>query len=288
MKKLALILALIIIPCSAFGLEMLNDNTLDGITGQAGIDIAMDDIQIFINIEKMAWIDCDGFGSLGRIQCDGAGGALALNNFQIDVLNINAIVGIGSDMTPFGLHPENKQVGPGLALHSVTCGKIPLFYNYATVTESNCYLNELGGVSLGLDNYYGYVNSLSPSSNTAFTPQFLAIDVTDELPAATEGLNEWRTNAWSSAAVMAKGGDDDSTIGGVLIGLPTVEIYINDLMFEVVYDGDISGVSSNAINDDTHLYTNLGDGTGYSSFGVIQMHGITFTVLSGWVEIGPH
>ena len=38
MKKLALILALLIIPCSAFGLEMLDNNTMDSITGQAGVE----------------------------------------------------------------------------------------------------------------------------------------------------------------------------------------------------------------------------------------------------------
>ena len=42
MKKLALILALMIIPCSAFGLEMLNDSSMDSITGQSGVSIAVD------------------------------------------------------------------------------------------------------------------------------------------------------------------------------------------------------------------------------------------------------
>jgi hypothetical protein len=285
MKKLALILALLIIPCSAFGLEMLNDASLDGVTGQSGIDIAVDDVQLFINIEKMAWIDCDGFGSLGRWACDGGPGALAMNNFQIDVLNVNAIVGSGTDATG-GIYAGafNNQIGSGMGLRSASCGKIPLFYNYATTTSGDCYLNVIGTTSAGLDNYYGTWGTAH--SNSYFTPQFFSIDATDELPAASEGLDTWRTNPWSSLAVVAKGGNAASTVGGVLIGLPTVEIYINDLSFRPVYDGDIGGDSSTAINDDTHLYTNL-DG-GYADFGVIQMHGITFTVLSGWIEIAPH
>jgi hypothetical protein len=289
MKKLALILALLIIPCTAFGLEMLNDTSMDEVTGQSGIDIAMDDVQLFINIEKMAWIDCDGFGSLGRIACTGRGGAIAMSNFQIDVLNINAIVGSGTDATggPYaGAFNNQTHNGSAMPLRSVSCGKIPLFYNYGTMTTQDCYLNSIGGtaVSAGLDNYYGTWGTAHGSHY--FTPQFLSIDVTDKLPAASEGLRTWNTNLWSSAAVYAKGGNAASTVGGVLIGLPTVEIYINDLTFKPVYDGDISGTASLALNDDTHLYSNLDNRS--ADFGVIQMHGITFTVLSGWVEIAPH
>jgi hypothetical protein len=286
MKKLALILALLIIPCTAFGLEMLNDASLDGVTGQAGIDIAMDDIQIFMNIEKMAWIDCDGYTSLGRMQCSGAGGAIALNNFQIDVLNVNAILTTndnGSDLFAF-----NPQTGGNLALYSASCGKIPLFYNYASTAPLGCGLNVITSGTAGIDNFTGTQPAVGGYSldGGAFTPQFLSIDVTDKLPCGTEGLQVWNANSYTSAAVAAKGGNGSSTIGGVIIGLPTVEFYIGDMMFEPVYDGDISGNTSNAINDDTHLYSNFGND--YASFGVIQMHGITFTVLSGWIEIAPH
>jgi len=288
MKKLVLLLALMIIPCSAFGLEMLNDTTMDGITGQSGVDIAMDDIQIFMNIEKMAWIDCDGFSSLGRQVCTGRGGAIAMSNFQIDVLNINAIVGSGTDDTNHawnGLGSNfNRQSanGAGLALRSASCGKIPLFYDYGTGSSQLCYLNAIGTTGAGLDNYVGqYANSQGKSY---FTPYFLSIDASDALPAATEGLQTWWANPWSHSAVVQRGGTASSTLGGVIIGLPTVEIYINDLYFKPVFDGDINGVTHTAMNDDSVV--GLGGET--SDFGVIQLKGVTFTVLSGWVEIGPH
>jgi hypothetical protein len=282
MKKLVLLLALLIIPCTAFGLEMLNDDSMDGITGQSGVDIAMDDVQIFINIEKMAWIDCDGFSSLGRWACTGRGGAIAMSNFQIDVLNINAIIGSGTDMTLGGANNNQSPNGAGMALRSVSCGKIPLFYNYGTGSSQTCYLNAIGTSSAGLDHYYGLIGTHESSS--AFTPYFLSIDASDNLPAASEGLRTWYGNSWSQAAVTQRNGTSTSTLGGVLIGLPTVEIYINDLTFNPVYDGDISGTSSTAMNDDN--VTGLAGET--SDFGVIQLKGITFTVLGGWVEIGPH
>jgi len=305
MKKLILILALmVLIPCSAFGLEMLNDSTMDGITAQSGINIAVDDIEMFINIEKMAWIDCDGFGSFGYQQCTGAGGALALNNFQIDVLNINAITGSmdgtqGNGTSAYGAanigtggRYSGAQYGTQLGLVSAPCGKIPLFYNYATNDREGCGLSSLSGVGAysyglvgtkGLDNYYGTAAPTGGGSNRQFTPHFLSIDVTDKLPASTNGLTTWYTHSWSQGAVTGNGGNSASTIGGVLIGLPTVEIYIGDMTFRPVYDGDLVGSVSHALNDDTHLdaYGNTAD------FGVVQMKGITFTVLSGWIEISP-
>ena len=63
MKKLALILALMLIPCSAFGLEMLNDNSLEDVTGQSGVSIAFDDIQLFLHVGRFAYLDCDGYGT---------------------------------------------------------------------------------------------------------------------------------------------------------------------------------------------------------------------------------
>lgn len=285
MKKLALILALMIIPCSAFGLEMLNDSAMDDITGQAGVNIAVDDIQLFINIEKMAWIDCDGFASFeGKGTCSGNGGAMVLNNFQIDVMNINAItqsVTNGEDVG--GVGPA--QIGPNLGLGSTSCGDIGLFYNYATATQLGCGLSALGTTAtLGLDNYTGKYGS-----SHAFIPHFLSIDVTDALPAASEGFRFWRDHSWTVGSVAAVNGMGDSGIGGVLIGLPTVEIYIQDMVFTPVYDGDLTNGTSAAVNDDSNTWATgmVNQPTTSASFGTIQMHGITFTVLSGWMEIAP-
>jgi len=277
MKKLVLILALmVLIPCSAFGLEMLNDSTMDGITGQAGVNIAMDDIQMFINIEKLAWIDCDGFASWeGKGTCSGSAGAIFLNNFQIDVLNINAIT---------GTRTEGTHAGAGLELESTDCGNIPLFYDYSTIaTGDGCFITGDKVQTLGLNNYYDH-----QGGNSAFVPHFLTIDVTDDLPASTAGLQYWANPAhvWTTAAVSlgtAGDGTATSTVGGVLIGIPTMEIYINAMSFTPMYDGDISGATSTAANDDDVVDV-LGN---HKTFGTVYMQGITFTTLSGWIEISP-
>ena len=278
MKKLAFFLALLIIPCTAFGLESLSDTTMDDITGQAGVSIAVDDIQIFMNIEKMAWIDCDGLNSWeGKGTCSSAGGALVLNNFQLDVLNINAIVGTATIGT----------VNNGMDLISTSCGNIDLFYDYATAAVGDgCQLSNaavaIGNQNLGLNNYND-----GHGSNSAFTPHFLTIDVTDRLPALSEGIVYKLLNPWTQASVIAGGGVGGPgalpTIGGVLIGLPTVEIYINQMSSTRLYDGDLSTGASTAANDDDIVDVNGNAKT----FGTIYMQNITFTPLSGWIEIAP-
>jgi hypothetical protein len=60
MKKiLAVALTLMLIPFSAFGLEMLEDSTLDNVTGQAGVSIATD-VLMDVHFDTIAWGDSDG------------------------------------------------------------------------------------------------------------------------------------------------------------------------------------------------------------------------------------
>ncbi len=244
MKKLALILALMLIPCSAFGLQMLDNNAMDQISGQAGVSIALDDVQVFIDIEKLAWVDCDGFGMGGGAQvngtCTGSGAMVSLNNFQIDVLNINAIV--ATDALGTGSNPN---------LISTSCGLIDLFYDYSSSAPLGGCITWTTGHTQGLDNLTG-----------TFYAQALTIDVTDELPTLTEGLN-YNVPSMSDALKVA----------GVLIGLPTLEIYIQEIYLDITIDD---------LNNET-LVANNGD-----SFGQILLDGVTITILSGWVEIAPH
>ena len=46
MKKLAIILAIMLIPMTAFGMDTISDTDLDSVTGQAGVSIALNSIQI--------------------------------------------------------------------------------------------------------------------------------------------------------------------------------------------------------------------------------------------------
>ena len=268
MKKLALILALMLIPCTAFGLQMLDENAMDSITGQSGVHIAFDDIQIFLNIEKMAWIDCDGLTTEAQAMnsgqygtCDGGAGAIGLNNFQIDVLNINAIV---SSTWDDGDGSQTIGATGGMELFSVDCGQIPLFYNYGATGTAGCALNVATAQTDGLDNY---VSTITAGANLGgFQARALTIDATRAMPAITAG-------------VQNNNGSTSMTFGGIVIGLPTFEIYIQSMSLTPFFTADINGFTNGA----TEAVVNNN-----KDFGTIYLEGITFTVLSGWLEIGPH
>lgn len=60
MKKLALILALMMVPFSAFALDTITDTDLNDVTGQAGVSIFLNTIRI----EKTSWVS--GYGDEGE------------------------------------------------------------------------------------------------------------------------------------------------------------------------------------------------------------------------------
>jgi hypothetical protein len=278
MKKLALLLALMIIPCTAFGLEMLTDNSLDTITGQDGVTIMADDIQLFLNVDLFAYVDTDGYdlhNGCSATQCsDGA--MIAFQNFQMDVININAIIGSDNDGAGGRVYNTRFTMDTNDALVSTSCG-IPLFYDYADTAPFNTCLstcNPVGGdATKGLDNLtYGsfYINGTTNSTMTnKFIPQAISIDLTDELPVFSQGF------AYITGIPFK--------MMGVLITLPTMEIHIQDINFDVaMYNNDCDTLLFNSGYGVTDQDSNN------NSFGEIYIEGVTFSILSGWVEIAPH
>ena len=295
MKKLALALAfLMIIPGAAFGLEMMNDSALEDVSGQAGVSIIADDIQLFMNIERVAWIDCDGFESgLGTpvgATCEGDGGAVGISNFQIDVLEINAITNTtgGDGSGASGYTGASTTGNPNLG--STTCGNLGLNWDYSStepfagcsigtgVDEGDNYdgpgYGSFGAQTKGLDNYD---SAAATGTATGFKFAAITIDATSQLPAASEAFSYMANNTATGV-----------NIGGVLIGLPTMEIYIPSMtMTPAFYNLSAADGNAQAINDidGTSALETLHDGANY---GTIEIQGLTMTVLSGWVEIAPH
>lgn len=271
MKKIALLLALLMIPCSAFGLEMLNDNALDEVTGQSGVGIAFDDIQLFLHVDKFAYIDCDGYSTNSGYggTCAGSGAAIVIENFQMDTININ-MIGTAGSLATFedtqdtvnavqGVRGnQTTGVAGSLHLNSTSCGLIPLFYDYGTGASIGC---QLEGVTttLGLNNY---TETNPQDSRATWHPQGITIDITNELPLMTAGLHAYDPGT-------------TYTVAGVLIGLPTAEFYIHSMQFTPRVDDDITTVTRDcAKNDD-------------ESFGTFYIEGITFSTFGGWMEIAP-
>jgi len=274
MKKLVLVLAiLMVLPAAAFGIQydLMNDGNMEDVTGQAGVSILFDDIQLFLNIERIAWLDCDGFDTAGTydsFNCTGDGGALGLQNFQLDVLEINAITRTDGDADG---SPNGE-----IDLQSASCGSLDLNWDYGdtTVFDTGCAIatgysfNQLGTFALqtkGLNNYDQDVNN--GSGAIAFSA--LTIDATSQLPALTE---QYTNNEGA-----------ETNVGGVLIGIPTMEIYIpNMTLTPAFYNLADQTAADNDVDGDDDVF---GDS---ANFGTIEMSGITFTTLSGWIEIAPH
>jgi hypothetical protein len=62
MKKMLAIAAIVmLVPFTAFGLEMMADTALEDVTGQAGVSISIDNVQMDMSIDYVAWGDDDGF-----------------------------------------------------------------------------------------------------------------------------------------------------------------------------------------------------------------------------------
>ena len=59
MKKLAIILALLLVPMTAFGMDTISDSDLDSVTGQAGVTIALTSIQIQTSGGTTSYGDAD-------------------------------------------------------------------------------------------------------------------------------------------------------------------------------------------------------------------------------------
>ena len=59
MKKLAIILALLLVPMTAFGMDTISDSDLDSVTGQAGVSIALTSICIQNSAGTTSYGDAD-------------------------------------------------------------------------------------------------------------------------------------------------------------------------------------------------------------------------------------
>jgi hypothetical protein len=284
MKKLALILAFMIIPCTAFGLEMLADDSLDNITGQDGVSIIADDIQLFLNVDLFAYADTDGYdlkNGCSVVGCGNGGAMFAAQNVQMDTININAI--IADTYNGSGTAGATRR-NPNLI--SSSCG-IQLFYDYEStarwgtcITTCNSFIK---ATTKGLDNFTPYASTYSGVNTFTtsifarrFIPQALSIDITDQLPTGTQAYNYISTGFTSNTNI---------TVMGVLIGLPTLEIHIQDIHLDMaLYD---LNCETNVVNGGDFPASSGGTTTS-NRFGEILIQGVTFSILSGWVEIAPH
>jgi hypothetical protein len=59
MKKLAIFLALMMVPFSAFAMDVISDSEMEAVTGQTGVDIAVIDMSLDLEVMNFSWSDSD-------------------------------------------------------------------------------------------------------------------------------------------------------------------------------------------------------------------------------------
>jgi len=138
MKKLALLIALIMIPASAMaGMQAVSDVDLEGVSGQTGITITM---AVTVLATSMAWGDSDGFGTYSTM------GWVILRNVTLPAVNLSGVtIDAGSDATLAILQID---VGTGnLIQGDLTIGNVVIGTTATATTQS---LGEIRATSLGV------------------------------------------------------------------------------------------------------------------------------------------
>jgi hypothetical protein len=151
MKKFAWVLSLLmLLPFNALALQTLSEDDMGGITGQAGVSIAIDDVKLYQNIGYLTYTDTDGV--------DGTAGSVSVKNLYM-MVHVNALTeATGVDGAPF--------ISPGRNIQGT----------YAT--------HDGAGTAF---NYYNTATTAGGVENT-FTAKALSIDV-GTMPVLSAGVS---------------------------------------------------------------------------------------------------
>jgi hypothetical protein len=104
MKKftMCIIAALMMVPFSAFAMDIITDSELEAVTGQTGVSLALYDVQLDLDIMNLAWGDTDcGTLILSTLRHSYTAGYVNINNIQIDNIYLDEdthVWGIATDV----------------------------------------------------------------------------------------------------------------------------------------------------------------------------------------------
>ncbi len=87
MKKLIIVLAVVfaLAPFTAFGLEIMSNETMKATTGQAGVSITVDNVVLWQYCESTSYIDNDGYVNILDPTDEDASTAFVIRDLQPDV-----------------------------------------------------------------------------------------------------------------------------------------------------------------------------------------------------------
>jgi hypothetical protein len=237
----------------------MSDSSMKDVTGQAGVSIGIDDIVIYQSIGETRYTDTDGWGTAS----EGAGGPGTAGSVVIsdkEVLKqFNAIL----DDSKYGF---NSTLTNGRTFGSYGAGIVS---NATVIADVDGDLTTTADQTLAqvVNPFDGTTASqvAGVSNTTGISP--LTIDI-GECTALTTGFS------WNNAGTALSG----TTIAGVIIGLPTIEIVTSGDTYTVGVEmtGSVNGDAS--ISPTGHV----------AEFIQISKSDATMAVLGGRVEIAAH
>jgi hypothetical protein len=101
MKKLAIILAVLLVPMMAFGMDTISDNDLNEVTGQAGVSIALTSIRIensggttsYGDVDQSKWVSIVGINTSVRTIGFHASRPFCFDALTIDIVDLQNVDG---------------------------------------------------------------------------------------------------------------------------------------------------------------------------------------------------
>jgi len=125
MKILVIVLTVgLLLPCSSFAMDIMSDNALETVTGQAGITIYFEVVRLDVNLQGVAWGDDNGYGAgnSAHVRFDAVGGSgivgigiatVGIQTMTIDVDSVQGIVFGLPDITVNVTTPDSIRISTG-------------------------------------------------------------------------------------------------------------------------------------------------------------------------------
>ena len=204
MKKLAIILAILMIPAFAFGMDTISDSDLEAVTGQAGVSIALNSIQIetsggttsYGDADQSKWVSIVGLRTSVRTIGFHASIPLHFDALTIDIVDMTNVDGwdltsmvVSTDM-PTNSDAAIKIVLPDIIQIEQARDQVRVIY-MADGFDPGDTLNVLSDELIRIYNTAGTTRIVAADMGTSFTAYTGAIMASTNLTAATytSGLN---------------------------------------------------------------------------------------------------
>jgi len=224
-RSIFALIALVAFPMTAFALQPMADSSLDNVTAQAGVSIAVDDVLLYQSIDKISYTDQDyGFNADGSV--DLAGGLINdasfnINGLVINRMRINAITdgtskfAGGADaygaVAASGFKAQALTIDVAEALPTLSAGKSN---NLGTPVDVAGVLIELPTIEVIMDSID--INSITITDNRYDTATVAAAADPTNLTLAEKISAGMSVNSGASFGSLAFSGVKLAVLGGTL------------------------------------------------------------------------